>query len=124
MIKPSDIVLTRRDKLVILYYCLNDMIPWQIPVSVAVLMAFTSCLFINSADWYQNIEHLRHVVRFFVCLPIAFLELCALVAILAPIEDRIMNRWDRFEKKYRENAVKKVDEFLLSQRRNEDSDEA
>ncbi len=123
MIKPQDIVLTRRDKLKILCHILNDMVPWQIPAVMAVLMTLTSCFLINNFDWYQNIPYWRHAARFIVCIPLSFVELCAFVAIFSPIEEKITARWSKFEERYRKDAVKKLDEFLLSQRAAQNTDD-
>jgi hypothetical protein len=86
-------------------------------------MFITNVILLNNADWYQNIEHLRHVARFGICFVIGFLVGALLLSIFMPIVEKIEGKWDSFEREYRVNAVKKVDEFLLSSRRGKDQDE-
>ena|ERR1035437_4031603 len=123
MIKPEDIVLTRRDKFYILCRILDDIIPWQIPVGVAIMMLITHVIMLNNADWYFNLNHFSSLTRFSFCLVLGILESAALLAIMIPLEEKISNDWSSTEERYRKDAVKKVDEFLLSSRRTGSLDE-
>lgn len=123
MIKPEDIVLTRRDKFYILCRILDDIIPWQIPVGVAIMMLITHVIMLNNADWYFNLNHFSSLTRFSFCLVLGILESAALLAIMIPLEEKISNDWSSTEERYRKDAVKKVDEFLLSSRRTGSIDE-
>jgi hypothetical protein len=78
---------------------------------------------LNNADWYFNLNHFSSLTRFSFCLVLGILESAALLAIMIPLEEKISNDWSSTEERYRKDAVKKVDEFLLSSRRTGSLDE-
>jgi hypothetical protein len=123
MIKPEDIVLTKRDKLHILFNILNNIIPWQIVAIFVFFAVSTNTLMLANYDWYHHIEVMHHVAHFLFSVVFGLLETVCFLGMFIPTVEKIQGEWGGAEQKYRKMVIRRTEDFLLSNRRSASAEE-
>lgn len=122
-IKAEDVVLTRTDKVKIFSDIVhNEILPWPVIGAWVFLSLGSHVLLLNNADWYHNLSSGIWTVigRIAISIFAGFLSGVALICCFGPLIDKVEKHWNDYERPYREQAVKKVEELLLAQKDKDD----